>query len=574
MKQMITRLLHYKRMTAIVVFFLIMQSIVELLLPTLLAVMIDRGVVNQDLSYIIRIGFIMLGIAALGGISTVISSYYSAKIGLGISYQIREDLFKKATRFSLHEFNAIGTSSLITRTTNDVIQVQNFLIFALRMFIRAPIMALGGIILAISVDPSLSLVLAVAVIFLVVLIISITRRTTVLYKKMQERIDDLNLLLRERITGIRVLRAFIREDDQLDKFKENNQDLTETAITINRIMAVMMPSMMLIMSFSTVAILWFGAMRVEAGAMMVGNLIAFIQYAMLILFSFIMITVIFIMYPRASVSAERINEVIGLDFEITDAEEAADIDAIESIEYEQVSFRYSPESEEVLKDVSFTVSKGQKIGIIGGTGSGKTSLLHLLLRFYEPVSGEVRINGIPLPEISQKSLRAQIGYVPQDSFVLSGTIADNISFACEALSKEEMAEVAAAAQLESFINEQEKGYQAEVYQSGKNLSGGQKQRLNMARAFAKNPSVYLFDDSFSALDYKTDYLIRKKIQEDTREAIVIMVAQRVTTIMDADLILVLHKGEIAGAGTHKELLEESKIYREIVYSQLTEEEVS
>ncbi len=574
MKQMITRLLHYKRMTAIVVFFLIMQSIVELLLPTLLAVMIDRGVVNQDLSYIIRIGFIMLGIAALGGISTVISSYYSAKIGLGISYQIREDLFKKATRFSLHEFNAIGTSSLITRTTNDVIQVQNFLIFALRMFIRAPIMALGGIILAISVDLSLSLVLAVAVIFLVVLIISITRRTTVLYKKMQERIDDLNLLLRERITGIRVLRAFIREDDQLDKFKENNQDLTETAITINRIMAVMMPSMMLIMSFSTVAILWFGAMRVEAGAMMVGNLIAFIQYAMLILFSFIMITVIFIMYPRASVSAERINEVIGLDFEITDAEEAADIDAIESIEYEQVSFRYSPESEEVLKDVSFTVSKGQKIGIIGGTGSGKTSLLHLLLRFYEPVSGEVRINGIPLPEISQKSLRAQIGYVPQDSFVLSGTIADNISFACEALSKEEMAEVAAAAQLESFINEQEKGYQAEVYQSGKNLSGGQKQRLNMARAFAKNPSVYLFDDSFSALDYKTDYLIRKKIQEDTREAIVIMVAQRVTTIMDADLILVLHKGEIAGAGTHKELLEESKIYREIVYSQLTEEEVS
>lgn len=380
------------------------------------------------------------------------ASFFSARIGLGIAYQLRQELFKKATGFSLYEFNSLGTSSLITRTTNDVIQVQNFLLFALRMFIRAPIMAIGGIILAISVNPSLSLVLAAAVIVLIALIIMITTKTTELYKLLQKKTDHLTLLLRERFTGIRVLRAFIREDDQVEKFKKTNNDLTETAISINRIMAVMMPSMMLVMSFSTVAILWFGAGRIQAQAMQVGNLMAFIQYAMLILFSFIMITVIFIMYPRASVSAERIREVLGLEPQITDTEHPETLQDIDSLELRNINFRYSPEADDVVKNVSFTVKKGQKIGIVGGTGSGKTTLLHLLMRFYDPVSGQILINGSPLKEFSQASLRSKIAYVPQDSFVFSGTLADNVRFGQKEMSDPETEELFSDVKLNSLVD--------------------------------------------------------------------------------------------------------------------------
>lgn len=574
MKNIIYRLKDYKYMTFMVIVFLFVQTGADLLLPTYLALIIDRGVVQGDLDYILKTGLLMLLIASLGGLGTVVSSYYSAKIGLGFSKSLREDIFQKAGSFSLKEVDDIGTASLITRTTNDVIQVQNFLISALRMFVRAPIMAVGGIVLALSMDPSLSLILAVVVGILIVLIIIITRKTSKLYKKLQDKLDNLNLLLRERLVGIRVLRAFNREEEQMKKYNDNNIELTETAIRINRIMAVMMPGMMLLMNFSAVAILWFGAWRIENNYLMVGNLLAFIQYAALILFSFIMMTMLFIMYPRAEVSGNRIHEVLSTKIVIKDAADPVEIDGIDTVEFENVSFGYFEGSDPVIKDITFKIKKGEKIGIIGGTGSGKSTLINLIPRFYDATEGSVKINGIDLRRIKQHSLRKKIGYVPQESFVLSGTAEDNIRFGKENVNTDELKEIIEKVQLSDFISKLPDGIESSVYQSGKNLSGGQKQRFNIGRAFVGDPDLYIFDDSFSALDYKTDALIRREIKRISEDKIIIIVAQRVTTIMDADKIVLLDNGVIKGLGTHKELLNTSELYREIVSSQLEGEELS
>lgn len=574
MKNIIYRLKDYKYMTFMVIVFLFVQTGADLLLPTYLALIIDRGVVQGDLDYILKTGLLMLLIASLGGLGTVVSSYYSAKIGLGFSKSLREDIFQKAGSFSLKEVDDIGTASLITRTTNDVIQVQNFLISALRMFVRAPIMAVGGIVLALSMDPSLSLILAVVVGILIVLIIIITRKTSKLYKKLQDKLDNLNLLLRERLVGIRVLRAFNREEEQMKKYNDNNIELTETAIRINRIMAVMMPGMMLLMNFSAVAILWFGAWRIENNYLMVGNLLAFIQYAALILFSFIMMTMLFIMYPRAEVSGNRIHEVLSTKIVIKDAADPVEIDGIDTVEFENVSFGYFEGSDPVIKDITFKIKKGEKIGIIGGTGSGKSTLINLIPRFYDATEGSVKINGIDLRRIKQHSLRKKIGYVPQESFVLSGTAEDNIRFGKENVNTDELKEIIEKVQLSDFISKLPDGIESSVYQSGKNLLGGQKQRFNIGRAFVGDPDLYIFDDSFSALDYKTDALIRREIKRISEDKIIIIVAQRVTTIMDADKIVLLDNGVIKGLGTHKELLNTSELYREIVSSQLEGEELS
>lgn len=573
MKNIIYRLKEYKFMTFMVIVFLFIQTGADLLLPTYLALIIDKGVVQGDIQYILRTGIIMLAIAALGGIGTIVSSYYSAQVGLGFSKSLREDIFEKVSDFSLSEVDNIGTASLITRTTNDVIQVQNFLIAALRMFIRAPIMAIGGIILAISMDPSLSIILAVVVVILVVLIIIITSKTSKLYKKLQKKIDSLNLLLRERLIGIRVIRAFNREEDQMGKYNTNNKELTSTAIKINRIMAVMMPGMMLLMNFSAVAILWFGAWRIENDQLMVGNLLAFIQYASLILFSFIMMTMLFIMYPRAEVSGNRIYEVLSTEPIIKDSDGSVEIDKVNSIKFEDVSFSYFKDTDPVLKKINFEVKKGQKIGIIGGTGSGKSTIINLIPRFYDVTGGSILINGVDVRNIKQKSLRGKIGYVPQESFVMSGTIRDNIKFGKNYVLDKELVDIIEKVQLKEFVEKSAQELDGEIYQSGKNISGGQKQRLNIGRSLPGKPEIYIFDDSFSALDYKTDALIRKEIQKLVNDSIILIVAQRVTTIMDAEKIILLDNGEIKGIGTHLELLESSNLYREIVSSQLAEEEL-
>lgn len=574
MKNIIYRIKEFKFMTLMVVVFLVIQTGADLLLPTYLASIIDKGVVQGDLEYIIKTGVMMLIVAALGGLGTIVSSYYSAKVGIGFSKSLRDDIFRKVDSFSLKEVDQIGTSSLITRTTNDVIQIQNFLIAGLRMFVRAPIMAVGGIILAISMDPSLSLILAVVVALLIVLIIIITSKTGKLYKMLQEKIDGLNLLLRERLVGIRVLRAFNREKDQMGKYSIHNKDLTSVAIRVNRIMSVMMPLMMIIMNFSTVAILWFGARRVEKDLLMVGNLVAFIQYATLILFSFVMMTMLFIMYPRAEVSGNRIHEILSTEPGILDDENAVEINGIDLIEFQDVSFGYFQEADPVLKDINFSIKKGEKVGIVGGTGSGKSTLVNLLPRFYDVTQGSIKINGIDIKHIKQSSLRNHIGYVPQESFIMSGSAGDNFRFGKDYIEEKELKEIAEKVQLTDFIEKLPQGFESEIYQSGKNLSGGQKQRINIGRAFPGSPDLYIFDDSFSALDYKTDSLIRKEIQKLVKDSIVIIVAQRITTIMDAEKIILLDNGEIKGMGTHKELMKTSKIYMEIVSSQLAEEELS
>lgn len=573
MKNILFRLKEYKYMAFLSIFFLFLQTGADLLLPTFLAAIIDKGVVPGDVDYIIKTGLTMLLIAGLGGIATVISAYFAAKASLGFSKSLRKDVFKKASEFSLKEINEFGTASLITRTTNDVVQVQNFVISSLRIFVRAPIMAIGGITLALSMDPSLSMILVLVVLILVAVIITITRRTSKLYRSLQTKIDQLNLLLRERLIGIRVLRAFNREEDHMGKYDETNQDLMVTAIRINRIMAIMMPMMMLLMNFSAVAILWFGAWRVEKDLLLVGNLLAFIQYASLILFSFVMMTMLFVNFPRAQVSAQRVNEILTKEISIKDKEDALEIDKIERIVFKDLSFSYFDQGGPALKDINLTIERGSKIGIIGGTGSGKTTLINLIPRFYDPSKGSIEINGHNLKDIKLSSLREKIGYVPQESFVMSGSIAENIRFGIkkEVLPSRQIIE---QVQLTDFVDNLPKGMEEKLYQAGRNISGGQKQRINIGRALALDPDLLIFDDSFSALDYKTDYLIRKEIKEMSQDKIIIMVAQRVTTVMDADKIVLLDAGGIEAIGSHKELLASNKIYREIVSSQLSEEELA
>ena len=569
MKLLWKQLENYKLMTTLVVFFLLVQTGVELFLPTLLAVMIDQGVVNQDLDLIIRTGIFMLLIAALGGLSTVVSSYYAAKIGLGISFSLRKDLFEKVESLSLQEIQSVGTASLITRTTNDVVQIQNFMIVALRMFVRAPIMALGGIFLAVSRDAFLSIILGIVVVVLVLIIVLISRKTSRLYILLQEKTDGLNRILREQLRGIRVIRAFNRTREQAEKFDATNRGLMETGVAVNRLMALMMPAMMLLMSFSTVAILWFGAARVEAEQLLVGNLMAFIQYAMLILFSFIMLTMIFIMYPRAAVSAQRIGEVLELERQVTDSPDARSLeDTIDEISFENVTFQYSSQGEPVLKNISFSARKGEKIGIIGGTGSGKSTLVHLLLRFYDPQEGAVRINGHSLKDLKQEEFRSRMGFVPQESLLFSGTLSENFFMGAGGENQAEMKFLLQQVQLGELEKEEQSAFQMEIMQGGKNLSGGQKQRVTIGRAMARSPQVYIFDDSFSALDYKTDSNIRREIDKIRGDSILLLVAQRVSTLLDADRILVLNKGILEAQGTHEELIKTSPVYQEIVASQM------
>lgn len=574
MRNLLLRIKEYKYMALLSVFFLFIQTGADLLLPTFLAAIIDKGVVPGDIDYIIKMGLSMLLIAALGGIATVVSSYFSAKTSLGFAKSLRRDVFKKVSSFSLQEINDFGRASLITRTTNDVVQMQNFLISALRVFVRAPIMAIGGISLALSMDPSLSMILALVVMLLIAIIITITKRTSKLYGILQGKIDQLNLLLRERLMGVRVLRAFNMEEEHMGKYKDTNEDLMLTAIKVNRIMSVMMPLMTLIMNFSAVAILWFGAWRVESQALLVGNLLAFIQYASLILFSFVMMTMLFISLPRAQVSAERIKEILTREVRIKDKSDAREIEKIEKIVFRNLSFSYFEEGIPALRDINLTIEKGEKVGIIGGTGAGKTSLVNLIPRFYDPTEGYLEINEINLKDIKLSSLREKIGYVPQESFVMSGSIKENINFGKRVTGFLPAREIVKKVQLSDFVDKLPEGMEGELYQAGKNISGGQKQRINIGRALALNPDLLIFDDSFSALDYRTDSLIRQEIKEMSSDKIVIMVAQRVTTLMDADKIILLDKGEIKGIGKHQELLASSKIYREIVSSQLSEEELA
>ncbi|WML39863.1 ABC transporter ATP-binding protein [Neobacillus sp. OS1-2] len=558
-----------------VLVLVLLQSMAELYLPTLMADIVDKGVVTGDTNYIWKIGGLMLLVAAGGMICSIIASFYSAKAGAGFGKVLRSEIFSHVGNFSLHEFDKLGTASLITRTTNDITQIQQVLIMMLRMMVMAPMMCIGGIIMALSKDTKLTLVLAVSLPVLVITIVVIARKGMPLFKAMQVKLDKLNRVLRENLTGIRVIRSFNRVTHEKKRFDEANWDLTQTAIKVNKLMAAMMPIMMIVLNLTTVAIIWFGGIRISNGHMEVGDMMAFIQYAMQIMFSFVMLSMMFVMIPRASVSAVRINEVFETNADIQDPALPAPVKVQKGqVEFRNVTFSYPGAEMPAISDISFKMNPGEVTAIIGGTGSGKSTLINLIPRFYDVDSGEVLVDGIDVREITQESLREKVGFVPQQAVLFTGTISENIRYGKEAATDEEVQQAAETAQATEFISEMPDGFQSVIAQGGTNVSGGQKQRLSIARALVRKPEIYIFDDSFSALDFKTDAKLRAALKAETASSTMLIVAQRVSTIMDADQIIVLENGEIAGIGNHQELMETSKVYREIVMSQLSEEEIA
>lgn len=551
------------------------QTLTELYLPTLMADIVDTGIVRGDTPYIIRTGGFMLLIAAGGTICSIATSFLAAKIAVGLGRLLRSKVFSRVEDFSLHEFNQMGTATLITRTTNDINQIQTVTFMILRMMLFAPMMGIGGIIMAVNQDRPLSLVLLVAVPFIAVLIFFIMSKAIPLFKLMQIKLDRLNLVLRENLTGIRVIRAFNRTQEERERFTDANLDLTNNAIRVNKLMATMMPGMMLVMNFTIIAIIWFGSIRIDHGGMQVGSLMAFIQYAIQIMISLIMMSMMFIMLPRASASAIRINEVLDTIPEIKNPGQIKQPSSDKGyLEFKDVSFSFSGAEQPALSNISFTASPGEMTAIIGGTGSGKTTLINLIPRFYDVSQGAVMIDGVDVREMSQENLRAKIGLVPQTAVLFSGTITENIRFGKQDASIDEVYKAAQTAQAIEFITGMKNGFDSVIEQGGINVSGGQKQRLSIARALVRRPDIYIFDDSFSALDFKTDARLRAALKKETLQSTVLIIAQRVTTVMEANRIIVLEDGQIAGMGSHKELLNSCEVYREIVYSQLSEEELA
>ncbi|MEC0242078.1 ABC transporter ATP-binding protein [Paenibacillus dokdonensis] len=567
------------RLPILFVFLLVFfQSMSDLYLPTLMSDIVDKGIINGDIPYIWKIGGFMLAVALVGAICSIGASYLSAKVAGGFGKNLRSRVFQHVQNFSLQEFDKLGTASLITRTTNDITQIQQVLTMILRMMISAPMMCIGGIIMAVSKDAKLSLVIVVVVPVLAGAIAIIAGKGIPLFKAMQVRLDKLNRVLRENLTGMRVIRSFNRIEHEQKRFNEANFDLTQTAVKVNKIMAAMMPIMMLVMNFSTIAIVYFGGMRISNGHMQVGDLMAFIQYAMQIMFSLIMVSMIFVMVPRASASATRINEVLDMKPQIIDPVRTGESASVSKqrgyLEFQDVTFSYPGAEQPAIHHISFSAAPGETTAIIGGTGSGKSTLLSLIPRFYDVDSGSVKVNGQAVTDMTQEELRAKIGFVPQKAVLFTGTIADNLRYGKTDATDEELRQAADIAQATEFISKMKDGFESEISQGGNNVSGGQKQRLSIARALVRRPEIYVFDDSFSALDFKTDAKLRAALKEVTADATVLLVAQRASTVMDADRIIVLDEGRIAGIGKHRELMETCDVYREIVSSQLSEEEIA
>lgn len=574
MTKLLKRLVAYKWAVLAVFVFVFAQSLADLFLPTLMADIIDQGVVTGDTAYIWKMGGVMLGVTGIGALAAVTASYYSSKAAMGFGRDLRSRVFNHVERFSLEEFDRVGTASLITRTTNDITQVQQVIIMMLRMVVSAPIMFVGGLIMATSKDAKLSLVIVAAMPFLVLSILLIFWKAMPLFGKVQKRLDQLNLVLRENLTGIRVIRAFNREQEEQVRMTEANKQLTDVSIKVNQIMAFLMPVLMLVMNLTVVGVIWFGGIRIDNGAMQIGDLMAFIQYVMQIMFALVMASVMFVMVPRASVSAKRINEVLEMEPSLVDEGTGSADVARGTLVFDHVTFRYPGAEEPALSDVSFTAKPGEVTAVIGGTGAGKSTLVNLIPRFYDVASGHIRVNGVDVQAVPQSELRSKIGFVPQKALLFTGTIFENIRYGKQDATDEEIRHAANVAQANEFIEKLPNQYDALIEQGGSNVSGGQKQRLSIARALVRKPDLYVFDDSFSALDFKTDAKLRKALKEETRDATVLIVAQRVSTIMDADRIIVLEKGKVAGMGTHEELFATNEVYQEIVKSQLSEEEIA
>lgn len=565
----------YRAGLVVVLVLALLQSIANLALPTLMANIVDYGIVKSNTGYIIRVGGVMLLVTIAGTICAIIGRLLAARISIGFGRIIRAKIFSHVQTFSLEAFDTFSTASLITRTTNDTTQVQQVVTMALGMVITAPMMAIGGVILALSEDRGLSWILLVAmpVVFLVFLLT--LRKAVPLFQAMQVKLDKLNLVMDEGLTGVRVVRAFDRDAHEQHRFDVANLDLTDTAITVNQIVAVLMPAMMLTMNLASIAILWFGSIRVSEGSMQIGAMIAFLQYVVQILYAIMMVAMMFVMLPRAAASATRMNEVLDVAPSVADPDEPKPTGQERGfLEFQDVTFRYQGAEEPALSHVSFKAGPGEVTAIIGGTGSGKSTLVNLIPRFYDVEAGRVLVDGRDVRELTQAELRAKIGFVPQRAVLFSGTIAANLRYGKADATEEDVLGALKVAQAADFVAAMPDGAESVITQGGTNVSGGQKQRLSIARALARKPEIYVFDDAFSALDFTTDARLRAALKRETGDATVVIVAQRVGTVMDADRIIVLDQGRVVGIGTHHELLETCEVYREIVSSQLTQEEIA
>ncbi len=537
---------------------------------------LDMDVDAMQMHYLLMAGLKMLAMALVIMAAAVSITFISSRVAGRLGHDLRNSIYRKVMSFSSKEYNKFSTASLITRSTNDVQQVQQVMAMMFRIVLYAPILGIGGVIKVLQTDSSMTWILAVAVGLILMVIIVLFQVAMPKFTKLQTLIDRLNLVSREILTGIPVIRAFSREKHEEDRFEKANIDLTKTNLFVNRCMTFMMPIMMLIMNGTSVLIIYNGAYAVDNGTMQVGNVMAFIQYAMQIIMAFLMITAMSIMLPRANVAAGRIDEVLKTEVSIEDPK--APVKPAEElrgqVEFDHVSFAYPDAGENVLTDISFKAKKGQTVAVIGSTGSGKSSLVNLIPRFYDVTEGSVKVDGVDVREMTQKDLRDKLGYVPQKGVLFSGTIDSNIRYGKPEIDESQVKKAAEVAQATEFILSKVESYDSPVSQGGTNVSGGQKQRLSIARAIAKDPEIFIFDDSFSALDFKTDSQLRKALKEHTKDATTIIVAQRISTILNADQIIVLEDGHMAGIGTHKELLANCEVYGQIARSQLSEEELA
>jgi ABC-type multidrug transport system fused ATPase/permease subunit len=570
-RMMLTRLRPYRWLVAIVLGLIVIQTVLGLYLPNLTADIINNGIAKGDVGYIWRTGAWMLALTLLSGVAAVIATYFASRTSMGVGRDLRATVFSRVMRFSARDMNSFGTASLITRNTNDVQQIQIFLQMALTLMVAAPIMMVGGVIMAIHEDATLSLLLVVAVPLMAVLVLTMLFVAVPQFKSMQVKIDRINQVLREQITGVRVIRAFVRGEDEERRFATANASLTATGLRVNRIFVLAMPALMGIMNLSSVAVLWFGGHLISSGQMPIGNLTAFLAYIMQILMSVLLAVVMVILVPRAQASAERIAAVERVEPATTSPQHPiTPSHSMGIVEFRNVSFGYPGGEDLVLRDLSFQIQPGETTAIIGGTGAGKTTLLNLVPRFFDPTSGAVLIDGIDVRDRALEELWASIGLVPQQAYLFGGTVADNLRFAAEDANDADVWHALQVAQARDFVATMDGQLEAPIDQGGTNVSGGQRQRLAIARAVIKRPLIYLFDDCFSALDATTDARLRAQLSAETRNATVVIVAQRVSTILNADRIIVLDDGAVVGSGTHEQLMVSCDEYREIVVSQLGE----
>ena len=554
--------------------FLFGQAMCELALPGYMSDIINDGIVKGDMGFIRHTGLIMLAVAAGTALFAVAGSFTASRIAAGSSRDIRRSLFSKVTHFSAAELNDFSTASLITRSTNDVQMVQQATVMILRLACFAPMMGIGAVIRALQTSVSLSWTVGIALAVILCIMLMAFYLVLPRFKVLQKKLDRLNLIMKERLSGILVIRAFNTEASEEERFDTANRELTRINMFVNRAMSFMMPALMFVMNAVSVLIIWAGAHLIEAHNLMIGDMLAYLQYAMHVIMSFLYITMMFIMIPRAFVSGQRIGAVLDEKTSVEDPLQPQHISSPKGlVEFRNVSFAYPDAEEKTLEQISFAAEPGKTTAIIGGTGSGKSTLISLIPRFYDVTEGQILMDGVDIRDVTQHELRERIGYVPQKGMLFSGTIGSNLRYGREDANAAELQEAAETAQAAAFINEKEKRFEEEVAQGGTNVSGGQKQRLSIARALVRKPEVFIFDDSFSALDFSTDKALRNALAEKVGDSTIIIVAQRINTILDADQIIVLDEGRLAGKGTHEELMKNCDVYREIALSQLSEDEL-